>query len=359
MIPIFKKMTPSKNKSSSVGKPKDRGSPGRRQSDPSASLPLFLRASAVSAVPSALVQRQVEEEEQPVILDATETRDAVDFAPIVFDPSQTAGSAGRSVEIPAAEKYSAQFRQLEILIGDRSRARAVTVWAMNFFAAGPSIEAVAKALSKKVDDALFAVNRAEGFITWFDLTTWFEDYRKSIDWMVDLYLEQTRDAWFITYRVPRPVAVAMFAVEDVRGKCEEHAFLTIYLLSIGHMIQGMPFGQLKGDIYYTGAATEDHAMAILVKGAEFKDALKACIAETGRIDSRWLCEHTELWGANAWIADGWKGEAEKLSDNPVDLSWYMTQGFRRDPRDARKLPSEWDVTVLQMANRVARDYGIQ
>lgn len=355
MIPTFKKKPSSKKKSSPQGRSLDHEIKQKQASDSTAGIPLFFQRSVASSVRSDLVQRQMEDQDEDFVLDAEETRDALDFEPIEFDFSQR----DRSVEIPWGEMYSAQFRQLEVLIAERSRARAVTIWAMNFFKGSPSIEQVAHALSKKVDDALFAINKLEGVLTWFDLTSWFGIFRKPIDAAVDLYLKKSFIPWLITYRIPRPVAAALYAVEDVRGKCEEHAFLTVYLLTIGHMIQKMPFAQLQGDIYYTGAATEEHAMAILVKGDEFKDAVQASIDETGSINARWLCEHTFLWGPNAWIVDGWAGEATKLSDNPITLNYYMTQGFRRDPRDKNRLPSEWDVTVLQMAKRVARTYGIQ
>jgi hypothetical protein len=305
----------------------------------------------------------LEDEKKGTVLDAQETRDAIDFEPIETTPFELP----RSVEIPWGEKYSDQFRQLEIEIGERSRTRAITIWAMDFFEGGPPIEDVATALTKKVDDALFAINRLEGLRTWIEPTTWFDMYRKPIDAAMDLYLERSLTPWLITYRIPRPLAVAVHAVEDIKGKCEEHAFLTVYLLSIGHMIQKMPFGQLAGDIYYTGVGMEKspflgilerrHAMVILVKGDEFKDALKASIDQTGSINARWLCEHTDLWGPNAWIVDGWTGKAKKLSDNPITLDWTLSQEFRRNPRGS--LTSEWDVTVDEMANRVARAYGIQ
>lgn len=322
-----------------------------------AGVPLFLqRKTASSFLSPPSLQNQPDEEN--LVMDAQETGDAVDFAPIAFDPGQEIDTSENSVEIPRDKKYSDQFRQLEVLIEERSHTRAITRWAMNFFQGNPSIENVARSLTKKVDYALFAINRAEGFpLAWLDATSWFGIFRIPIDAAVELYLERSRIPWLITYRIPRPVAVAMIAVEDVRGKCEEHAFLTVYLLTIGHMIQEMPYGQLIGDIYYTGAATAKHGFAILVKGDEFKEAIKASIEKTGKIDARWLCKHTDLWGANAWIVDGWSGEAKKLSDNPVSLSYIMTQGFRRNPTTS--LTSEWDLTVYQMALRVAQAYGIQ
>jgi hypothetical protein len=264
--------------------------------------------------------------------------------------------------LPPGEKYREQFRQLHIEIGKRLRARAITNWAMSFFQSTPAIPNIAKAMTKKIDDALLAVNKIgeslmAGFV--FDLTNWFPGltFRESIDFLADLYVKRSHTPWLITYRIPRAVAVAVQAVEDKRGKCEEHAFLAVYLLTVGHMIQNMPFGQLRGDIFYTGAATTKHGIAILVKGSEFKNAIIASKKKTGKINPRWLCLHTNLWGKSAWIIDGWEGKAEKLAKNPISLDYVMSQTFRRNV--AEKIPSKWDVTVDQMAKRVASIYGIK
>lgn len=56
------------------------------------------------------------------------------------------------------------------------------------------------------------------------------------------------------------------------------------------------------------------------------------------------------------ILDGWIAEARKLTDKPFSLDYILSQIFRRDWTDP--LPSKWDVTVEQMARRVAATYGI-
>jgi len=253
------------------------------------------------------------------------------------------------------------LHQLSTEIGERLRARAISYWAIQFFQKNPDIPEIAKALTRKVDSALFAVNRwAEtfqaGFI--FDLSNWCPglNFRKIIDFTADMYLKRSLTPWLITYRIPRAVAVAVQAVEDKRGKCEEHAFLAVYLLTLGHMIQNMPFGKLKRDIYYTAAATKKHAMVILVKGAEFKTAVIESKIGTGKIDAEWLRTHPKEWGKSAWIADGWSGEAKKLSGQEISFDYMKTQRFSRDERPGTT--SKWDATVRQMAERVAKDYRI-
>ena len=279
-------------------------------------------------------------------------------------PVRNPGSLGLNdkADPNTGEKYKAQLRQLHIEIGKRLRARAISNWALKFFQTNPDIPKIAKALSAKIDSALLAVNRGveslqAGFI--FDLTNWFPGltFRENIDKLADMYLKRSRTPWLITYRIPRAVAVAVQAVEDKRGKCEEHAFLAVYLLTIGHMIQNMPFGQLKIDIYYTGAATSNHAMVILVKGAEFKGAILASKKRTGKIDLEWLRTHTREWGKSAWIVDGWTGKAKKLTGETVSLDYTKTQSFRRDAASGKT--SKWDVTLKQMVERVAKDYNIK
>ncbi len=281
----------------------------------------------------------------------------------VFRPTSTPGPLGtndKADPTPGA-KYRAQLRQLHIEVGERLRARAVSNWALKFFQGNPDIPMIAKALSAKIDDALLAVNRGveslkAGFI--LDLTNWVPgiSFRANIDKLADLYLKRSRTPWLITYRIPRAVAVAVQAVEDKRGKCEEHAFLAVYLLTLGHMIQNMPFGRLKGDIYYTGAGTYNHAIAILVKGTEFKDAIIASKKRTGKVEFQWLRTHTKVWGKSAWIVDGHKGEAKKLAGERILLDYTKSQTFRRDVSTG--VVSKWDVTVRQMVKRVAKDYEI-
>lgn len=258
--------------------------------------------------------------------------------------------------------YRDQLRQLHIELKKRLRARAISNWALNFFAGNPDIPQIAKALSAKVDSALLAVNRfvescQAGSI--FDLTNWVPgmNFRTVIDHATEMYLKRSRTDWLITYRIPRAVAVATQAVEDTRGKCEEHAFLAIYLLTIGHMIQNMPFGRLKNDIYFTGAATPKHAMVILVKGAEFKDAIIGSTLGTGKIDLEWLRRNPRQWGSSAWIVDGWDtGNVGKLTTQKIELDYGKSLRFRRAENSGGV--SKWDITLQQMVNRVVEDYKI-
>jgi hypothetical protein len=51
----------------------------------------------------------------------------------------------------------------------------------------------------------------------------------------------------IQYRIPRAWATALQMAKSPYGRCEEHAFYALYLLTIGHMVQKMPFGRLVRD----------------------------------------------------------------------------------------------------------------
>jgi hypothetical protein len=279
-------------------------------------------------------------------------------------PQRTPGVVGRNDKADPnnGALYRDQLRQLHIELNKRLRARAISNWALNFFAGNPDIPQIAKALSAKVDSALLAVNRGTeslkaGFI--FDLTNWVPliSFRDRIDFVADLYLKRSRTSWLITYRIPRAVAVATEAVEDKRGKCEEHAFLAVYLLTIGHMIQNQPFGRLKNDIYFTGAATPKHAMVILVKGAEFKKAISESKKRTGKVDYEWLRKNTHRWGKSAWIVDGWdRSRSKKLSGETIQLDYSKTSTFRRDPKSGGI--SKWDLNVEEMVKRVSTDYKL-
>ncbi len=311
----------------------------------------------------------------PEPIEGTETRDAADVPQNTMPSGDSQGGSRFQIPWESTGRYSAQFRQLEIELGSRMRARAVTMWAINYFQASRTTEDIATALTRKVDDALFTVNRWFSIfnpLIFFDLTSRFDLFREPIDDFANMYLERSRTPWLITYRIPRPLAVAVEAVEQVRGKCEEHAFLAIYLLTIAHMIQEMPYGRLTGDIYYTGAGTPEHARVVLVKGTEFKEAVRACIAATGRIDGQWLATHTNLWGSSAYIVDGWSGETIQLASQSISFDYHYTQSFRRDPQGNSPsrfddsieespqggLTSEWDATIYMMAVRVANDYGL-
>lgn len=266
-----------------------------------------------------------------------------------------------------SKKHRDDFQRLfDICLEKHLKSRAITEWAVKFFQKRPTkIEDIAKALTKKVDDSLFAVNYSpyysparfwkEAKLGW---SSGFDNYRAKMDDIVREFLKLSKEPWIIHHRIPRAVAVMAMAVEHEVGKCEEHAFMTIYLLTIGHMIQGMPFGQLWSDIFYTALATPKHAQVVLVRGAEFKRAIEHCLDKKWNIKGECLFKHTDKWGRSAWIVDGWHGVAKPFTKESTSYSWLVTQTYRRDP-NPYKPPSMWDVTPLQMAYRVARSHGLR
>jgi len=261
-------------------------------------------------------------------------------------------------------KYLKQFSQINRHIGKRRRSRAVTNWAIKFFQSKPDTENIAKALTAKVDQALLAIGWSRmgdtlKTLSFLDLTNWGDWWRRDIDKLSRSYLNnKTLGGNNISYRIPREVAVAIQAVEDRRGRCEEHALLTMYLLTIGHMVQNTRFGCLQNDIYYCGAATEDHAFAIVVKGAEFKHAILEAKRSGRRPMINWFYLNTKKWGKSAWRIDGYGGKAQRLADLNLTIHYSLTQSVGRRNPYSKTPSSDWDLTVKAMVDRVSKDYKI-
>lgn len=299
-------------------------------------------------------------------------------------------------EINDGEKYRKQLGQLHSIVGTNSKLRALSNWALNFFDDEPDIKEIAKFVSKKVDMALVASNHPrEQYkgLNFLDFTNrdihpgintkilfskkffsrnfykafmvknrW--SFRTSIDKKTNSFKNSSKDS--IKYRIPMVLASSLGSTDRAGGKCEEHSFLSLYLLNVGQMIQNMPHGQLKNDIFYTGAATAGHAMSLLVKGKEFKKAILRAKRETkgkplpeiNRI-LNWLILNTDKWGNNSWIVDGWDTKNVKtLAKKSKKLvpHYGMTQAFRRDTSSG--ISSKWDLTIKQMIYRVAKVHGV-
>jgi hypothetical protein len=259
----------------------------------------------------------------------------------------------------AGERYRPELAQLDYLIDKHERARAVADWALGFFDGAPDIELVAKTVSRKVDDALLEVgpwNKPKEFVQtapFFDVTNWLDWWREPLDYATRLYannLSQTA----LTYKIPRATAVGIWAVEDLRGRCEEHTFLALYLLTLGHMIQNQLFGRLRNDIYYSGMAVKGHAFVVLVKGAEAAEGLRAAPKDVNQRRT-WLFGHMDQWGKSAWIIDGYEA-ARSLALERRTADAQASESFRRNTDTAER--SEWDLTVITMMERIAADYKI-
>lgn len=260
--------------------------------------------------------------------------------------------------------YYKQFSQINRHIGKRRRTRAVTNWAIKFFQSKPDIETIAKAVTAKVDQALLAIGifRMDDTIKTLpiiDLTNWFDWWRRDIDQLSHSYLNNQRlGGNNISYRIPREVAVAIQAVEDLRGRCEEHALLALYLLTIGHMVQNTRFGRLQNDMYYCGAAIEKHSFSIVVKGAEFKQAILEAKKSGRQPIINWFYLNTKKWGQSAWKIDGYEGKAQRLAELDLTFHYDKTQSVgRRNPYSKTPSPN-WDLTVKAMVDRVSGDYTI-
>ena len=326
-------------------------------------------------------------------------------------------------EINDGSKYKKQLGELDTIVGKNTRLRALSNWALNFFDDEPDIENVAKFVSKKVDQALIAPNHPREMFKGFnflDAKTWdylpairstYSFFKKMVPYksfksymmggilsgvklpstfskkiFTQRLIHFVKNKWSyrtkidkktkgfrntssqdsLKYRIPMTLASSLISTDSLAGKCEEHTFLSLYLLSVGQMVQNMPHGQLKNDIFFTGAATKTHAMVLLAKGKELKKSIiKAKTDTKGKKGSEitrilnWLITHTDEWGANAWIIDGWdRKNVKALSKRSKKLvpHYGMTQGFRRDTSAA--LPSKWDFTIRQMIYRVAKAHGI-
>lgn len=299
-------------------------------------------------------------------------------------------------EINNGQKYLDQLKQLHITVGKNKTMRALSDWALNFFDDEPEIKNIAIAVSGKVDKTIFAQNRLSdpidlGYLTpilplpligMSYLSEHFQtlsildvqniefipgSYRKLMEKQSKTF-EKTTAPWAITYRMPKILASAMVTTKSRVGKCEEHSMLSLYLLNVGHMIQNMPYGQLKNDIFYTGAATKGHAMALLVKGMEFKKAILRAKRETqGKSGSEitrildWMLLNSDKWGESSWVVDGWDTKkVSSLASKKEKLTFHYgitNCTFKRAITD-NKL-SKWDLTIRQMIYRVAKVHGIK
>ncbi len=257
------------------------------------------------------------------------------------------------------ELYRSQLQQLNTQIADRDRARAVADWALAFFDGSPDIEAVARGVTRKVDDALLTAGPIKpgeflATLPFLDMFYYNDWWRMYLDEAAALNAQNSFSPKLLSYRIPRAMAIGIFAVQDMRGRCEEHAFLALYLLTIGHMIQNMPFGRLRNDIYYAGMAVEGHAFAVVVKGAEMKDGILAAPKES-EPRRKWLAENLEKWGRNAWIIDGYE-EVRTLAQERRVVDLIAGQRFRRSDNSTE--PSEFDLTVGAMVGRINADYHL-
>ncbi len=287
-------------------------------------------------------------------------------------------------EINDGKKYKDQLRQLHITVGKNKTMRALSNWALNFFDDEPEIKNIAKAVSGKVDKTIYAQNRLSehlqslSILDTQNMEYWVKipftsigvknsgSYRSLMELQSKTF-EKTTTPWAITYRMPKILASAMVTTKSRVGKCEEHSMLSLYLLNVGHMIQNMPYGQLKNDIFYTGAAIKGHAMSILVKGTEFKKAILRAKRETkgksgpeiNRIID-WMLLNSKKWGKNAWVVDGWDTKkVSTLASKSKKLTFHYgntNNTFKRAITD-NKL-SKWDLTIRQMIYRVAKVHGI-
>ncbi len=318
------------------------------------------------------------------------------------------------------KKHHAQFIQLQKEIGKNKKLLKLTQWATAFFDDEPDIKKIAQKVSTMVDHSIDAVNTREFFLYLmknpdlikvlrqfehspkfsvnFNLyknfipTISFGVSKKNNDWsyrsliltQAKTYKKQASTDWAITYRMPMILAAANIAARTESGKCEEHAYTSLYLLNMGHMIQNMPYGQLKNDIFYTGAAVKGHAFSLLVKGKEFKKAIMIAKKSTNKSDMKsilaWLMLNTKKWGKNAWVVDGWDTKnVASLSSRKSNLglsggitSKMFARNFEQKNQKFSKSVmavvnsvkthssnnSKWDLTVKQMVYRVAKKYGI-
>ncbi len=318
------------------------------------------------------------------------------------------------------KKHHAQFIQLQKEIEKNKQLLKLTQWATAFFDDEPDIKKIAQKVSAMVDYSIDAVNTRE-FILYllknksllktlrqfehspkfsinFNLYKKYLPYisfgvsKKNNDWsyrsliltQAKTYKKQANTDWAITYRMPMILAAANIAAKTESGRCEEHAYTSLYLLNMGHMIQNMPYGQLKNDIFYTGAAIKGHAFALLVKGKEFKKAIEDAITFEGKSDIdtilSWLAKNNKKWGKNAWIIDGWNTKnvsslASRKTNLPLKTkisSKMFSRDFGQKNQNFSKSvmavvnavkthssnSSKWDLTLKQMIYRVAKKYRI-
>ena len=141
------------------------------------------------------------------------------------------------------------------------------------------------------------------------------------------------------------------------GFCEEHAALACYLLIFGGLhpqskpplhIMGKDIeaGDPNRKIYFSiigadllswdGPVASNHAFVVLVNGDEFAESIKKLkqqFSAKGKGGKEkvflYMNEHPELWGKNAWVADGWNGYSYLVADiqktlktKVVGMGWH-------------------------------------
>lgn len=272
-------------------------------------------------------------------------------------PPQTPGVKGRNDKADP----NALLRQVKALTSKQEQLRKSTLWANTFFKQKPDIPKIASSLSVFVDVSIHAQNRFPDRLGYrappiVDYVL-YRRSRSKIDKHTASILKLYHKPQHIQYRIPQAWATALQMAKSPYGRCEEHAYYALYLLTIGHMAQGMPFGRLKGDIYYTGAGQSDHAMVILVKGTEFRDLLKKKMDKEKNVSIPWLLQNTDRWGKSAWVLDGWDaGKCKNLAQAKITLNHNKSLVFRRS--EPSRVPSEWDLHLIAMIKRVAKDYKL-
>ena len=283
---------------------------------------------------------------------------------------KTPGTVGLndSADPSPGSAYRQQFRQLRILLADYQAARDLTNWAIRFFQKASTIEEIARGVSRRVDKALRAVNSNGPDSSFFDHYLGTPAMRYFSDAVTKSFAANPEV--LVTHRIPAPLAIALVAVKKNMGRCEEHARLSLYLLTIGHMIHNTGFGQLKNDIYYCGAGKSDHAFGVLVKGQEFANAIREAkkavpvMVKDGYFNNdyfEWFYNNTSKWGANAWTVDGWTGKAIKLAQSGYKLDKGKTWSVSlRDPHQGEPVKfSKYDLSVYSMSKRIAEAYRIE
>jgi hypothetical protein len=77
----------------------------------------------------------------------------------------------------------------------------------------------------------------------------------------------------------------------------------------------------------------------------------------GRVDIPWLLKNTNSWGKSAWVIDGWDSRnCKNLAQAKIKLDFKKSLAFRRSQPSS--VPSEWDLHLIAMIKRVAKDYKL-
>lgn len=215
----------------------------------------------------------------------------------------------------------------------------------NFLNTQPDVETIASELSGLVDLLLVTGNRGLGeyepgeyqlLDTWqkYIPIAWRAGKVSFVEDDLRNWVAKEAKTYKDRFRAPWIYVSSLYTFTYQLGFCEEHAALACHFLIDGGLhpqskppLHGTEENQVDvtREIYFAivGAVSwpSGHAFVVLAKGNEFAESIKNVkkLLDAKGKDGRvkvfdYILERPELWGKNAWVADGWLGYSYTAAD---------------------------------------------